>query len=161
MTTRLSRLLKSSLRPMTRAPSQVYQDHDPTIASPSCLGEGWLCAGGSRLPKKNPALFGPTETPAGPTCTQQGHPITYFCHTNKEFTSTAWRGLPMWLGPRHPFPTPSCCWAAVVLQRPLPRLCQVLRSGQVFISSLLQMEEPLHCVTMDIMPAGFPTKTRL
>ena len=127
-----SRLLKSSLRPMTRALFQVYQDHDPTIASPSCLGGGWLCVGGSRLPQKNPASFGPTETPPGPTCTPQGHPITSSFHTNKELTSTAWRGLPMWLGPRHPFPTPSCCWAAVVLQRPLQRLCQVLRSGQVF-----------------------------
>ena len=58
--------------------------------------------------------------------------ITSFFHSNKELKSTAWRGLPMWLGPRHPFPTPSCCWAAVVLQRPLQRLCQVLRSGQVF-----------------------------
>ena len=26
---------------------------------------------------------------------------------------------------------------------------------------LLQVEEPLHCVTVDMEPAGFPTKTRL
>ena len=115
--------------PPPPAPSLTCQDQDMATASPSCLGGGLLCVGGSQPPKKNPASFGPTETPAGPTCTQQGHPITSFFHTNKEFTSTAWRGLPMWLGPRHPFPTPSCCWAAVVLQRPLQRLCQVLRIG--------------------------------
>ena len=39
----------------------------------------------------------------------------------------------MWLGLHHLFPTPSCCSAAkMVQQSSLQRLCQVLRSGQVF-----------------------------
>ena len=68
----------------------------------------------------------------------------------------------MWLGVHHHFPTPSCCLAASMMQHSLLlRLCQVLRSGQVFTFSLLQVEEPLHCVTIDGGPAGFLTKTRL
>ena len=39
----------------------------------------------------------------------------------------------MWGGLHHLIPTPSCCSAAkMVQQRPLQRLCQVLRSGRVF-----------------------------
>ena len=40
----------------------------------------------------------------------------------------------MWLWFQHPFPTPSCCSAALNMQHgSQQRLCQVLRSGQVFI----------------------------
>ena len=39
----------------------------------------------------------------------------------------------MWLGFQNLFPTPSCCLAASMMQHSsLPRLCQVLRSGQAF-----------------------------
>ena len=87
---------------MTRAPSQVYQDHDPTIASPSCLGEGWLCVGGSRPTKQNPALFGPTEAPTGRTCTPQGHPIISFTLIKNSLFSAARDSHVAWVPPSLP-----------------------------------------------------------
>merc|ERR1719474_2391948 len=61
-------------------------------------------------------------------------------------TTQARKDLAMWLGFQHLFPTPLCCLAALQKSE-LPRLCQV--------------EEPLNCATLERMPAGFPTKTRL
>ena len=70
----------------------------------------------------------------------------------------------MWLGLQHLSPTPLCCSAAGIMQhRSLQRFYQVLKSGQVRIFSLLQVEKPLHCATVDMdrLPAGFPMETRL
>ena len=53
-----SPLLKSSLCPTARAPSQTYRDQNPALASPSCLEEGLLYVEGIQLQKKNRAPFG-------------------------------------------------------------------------------------------------------
>ena len=44
--------------------------------------------GGSRLQKQNPASLG-EEAPGGPTCTQQGHPITSFTLIKNSLRSVA------------------------------------------------------------------------
>merc|ERR1719370_1335103 len=104
----------------------------PDLPSPSFLGEGWLYVGGIRFRTKNPASsLGQEGAPAGPTC-----------------TPPARQELLMWLGFHHLFLTPSCCSVVLMMQQSsLPRLCQV--------------EEPLICIAVDMMPVGFPTKTRL
>ena len=50
-------------------------------------------------------------------------------HLTGEKDASTWGGL------RHLFLTPLCC-SATLQHRPLPRLCQVLRSGQVFTFSV-------------------------
>jgi len=90
---------------MTRAPCMVYQtyhDKEPDIASPSCLGEGWLYVGGIHFRTKNPASFGHTEAPAGPTCTPQGHPITSFTLIKNSLFSTARVAHVGWVPPSLP-----------------------------------------------------------
>ena len=98
---------------------------------------GW----GRQTGETKRASFGEEETAAGPTCTPPGHPITSLTLKKNSINSTARRAHVAW--------TPTSLPNSIVLlggwDDAAPLTAEIvpgLRTGQVFIFSLLQVEEP-------------------
>ena len=155
-----SPLLKSSLRPMTRAPYQTYRDQGIFTASPAFLGEDSLYVEGGRVLKQNRASLAREEASAGRTCTLPGHHFTSLSLIKNSLNSTARNRHVAWV----PASLPNSIVLLGGSDSATDLTAEIVPGFEKWSSfhlSLLQAEESLICVTVDRLPAGFPTKTRL